>query len=70
MALAMAETIAGNAPIAVQQSLRVVDTLTSTDDEEGWAITRAARKIIGESEDASEGVAAFFEKRLPRWTGR
>lgn len=69
-ALALAEKIAANAPIAVQQSLRVVDTLTSTNDDDGWAITRAARKIIGESEDAKEGVAAFFEKRLPKWTGR
>lgn len=69
-AMVVAETIAANAPIAVQQSLRVVDTLTSTNDDDGWAITRAARKIIGESEDAKEGVAAFFEKRLPKWTGR
>ncbi|MCP3987791.1 MAG: enoyl-CoA hydratase [Actinomycetia bacterium] len=69
-ALALAETISTNAPIAVQQSLRVVDTLTSGDDAEGWAITRDARKIIGESADSAEGVKAFFEKRPPRWQGR
>jgi enoyl-CoA hydratase/carnithine racemase len=69
-ALALAERISTNAPIAVQQSLRAVDALTSTDDDRGWTITREARRIIGESEDAEEGVKAFFEKRPPRWTGR
>ena len=68
-AVALAETIGANAPIAVQQSLRVVDSLTADDDERGWAITRDARKIIGESNDSAEGIAAFFEKRPPRWTG-
>ena len=65
-----AERIGSNAPIAVQQSLRVIDTLISADDESGWAITRDARRIIGESQDSKEGVAAFFEKRAPVWTGR
>ena len=65
-----AERIGCNAPLAVQQSLRVLDTLISADDEKGWAITRDARRIIGESQDSKEGVAAFFEKRAPLWTGR
>lgn len=65
-----AETMAANAPIAVQQSLQVVDALASSDDERGWDLTRDARKIIGRSEDSKEGVQAFFEKRPPRWTGR
>ncbi len=66
----LAMTITGNAPIPVQQSLQVVDALASADDERGWELTRQARRVIGESEDAEEGVAAFFEKRQPRWTGR
>ncbi len=69
-AVEMATTIAGNAPIAVQQSLRVVDTLASATDTEGWELTQDARRIIGESADATEGIAAFFEKRPPRWSGR
>ena len=69
-AMALAATLATNAPVAVQQSLRVVDALASASDEEGWSLTTDARKIIGASEDAKEGVAAFFEKREPRWTGR
>ena len=69
-ALALAATITQNAPISVQQSLRVVDALTSADDEQAWELTRDARRVIGESEDSTEGVNAFFEKRAPRWTGR
>ena len=68
-ALDLATAIATNAPIAVQQSLRVVDELTSGDDEAGWAATTEARRVIGASDDAKEGVAAFFERRPPRWTG-
>ena len=69
-ALSLAKTIATNAPVAVQQSLRVVDALTSATDDEGWSLTTDARKVIGASEDAKEGVAAFFDKREPRWSGR
>ncbi|MEL7207851.1 MAG: enoyl-CoA hydratase-related protein [Actinomycetota bacterium] len=65
----LATTIAANAPIAVQQSLQVVEALSSGDDEEGWAATGAARKIIGASNDSAEGIAAFFERRPPTWTG-
>jgi enoyl-CoA hydratase/carnithine racemase len=68
-AIALAGEITANAPIPVQQSIQVVDALASADDGRGWELTRAARRIIGESEDSREGVAAFFEKRPPRWTG-
>lgn len=66
----LAAVIATNAPIPVQQALRVVEALGSADDERGWELTGEARRIVGRSEDAEEGVRAFFEKRPPRWTGR
>jgi enoyl-CoA hydratase len=69
-AMRWAELITANSPVSVQQSLRAVDELVSVTDEEGWTTTRDARRIIAESEDSKEGVAAFFEKRAPRWTGR
>ncbi len=69
-AVELAVAITANAPIAVQQSLRVVDTLAAATDEEGWSLTTDARRVIGASDDAEEGVKAFFEKRAPRWTGR
>ncbi len=69
-AMRLAETMATNAPVAVQQSLRVVEELASANDEDGWTLTTSARKVIGASDDAQEGVNAFFEKRKPTWTGR
>ena len=41
----LASVITANAPVAVQQSLQVVDALTSGDDERGWELTRAARRM-------------------------
>ncbi len=69
-ALALAEQMTANAPIAVQQSLQAIDALASADDELGWELTSKARKINMASDDSKEGVAAFFEKRAPQWSGR
>ena len=68
-ALALATQITANSPISVQQSLQAMDALTSANDDEGWVLTAKAKKVINESADAKEGVAAFFEKRPPVWKG-
>lgn len=68
-ARALAVTIAANAPLAVQHSLQAVDAITSRDDEAAWEISHKAAINNRESGDAVEGVAAFLEKREPRWTG-
>ncbi len=69
-ALALAAQITANAPIAVQQSLQAIDALASADDSLGWELTAKARKVNMASDDSKEGVAAFFEKRPPEWSGR
>ena len=69
-ALVLAEQVTANAPVAVQQSLQAIDALASSNDELGWELTAKARKVINESDDSKEGVAAFFEKRPPVWSGR
>lgn len=68
-ALALADTINANSPVAVQQALQAVDQLVAANDDQAWEITRQARRTVGKSNDAAEGVAAFFEKRPPQWTG-
>ncbi|MEL7128435.1 MAG: crotonase/enoyl-CoA hydratase family protein [Pseudomonadota bacterium] len=68
-AMALAETIAENAPIAVEVSKRVV--LTSQDWPTDEMFQRQ-QEMIGPvflSKDAREGAAAFAEKRKPVWRG-
>ncbi|MEM7093806.1 MAG: enoyl-CoA hydratase-related protein [Actinomycetota bacterium] len=69
-ALALADRITTNSPVAVQYSLQAIDRVVSADDEAGWEISNWARDANRRTADAKEGVAAFFEKRPPRWTGR
>lgn len=69
-ALALAERIVRNGPVAIEQSLAVTQTLTGADDGTAWALTDAATATIMRSADALEGRNAFVEKREPRWSGK
>ncbi|HEY6759958.1 MAG TPA: enoyl-CoA hydratase/isomerase family protein [Baekduia sp.] len=66
-ALELAGRIAANSPRAVQESRRalrlVEERLLSGLLDEGWAAIRAH----WDHPDATEGPAAFLEKREPRW---
>jgi enoyl-CoA hydratase len=70
VALAMAERIAGNAPVAVQESRAVVLAATGSDEDVMWQATAHAATRVAHSEDFSEGPRAFVEGRRPRWQGR
>ena len=72
-ALALAERITVNAPLAVSASKRVaygVDDGVITGDVPGWSRTMAEIGALLRSEDAKEGPRAFAEKRAPVWTAR
>ena len=64
-----AEQICENAPVSVQASLIAVNRIIGLHDERGWEQTDLALDRLRNSEDSKEGIAAFFEKRPPRWTG-
>src|SRR3954471_9857164 len=67
-ALELAETIAANAPISVR---RMKETAVKGLELPLW---QALRLDVGPnpylSEDRKDGIAAYLEKRPPRWTGR
>lgn len=69
-ALALAETISSNGPLAVAASKRVM--LESVDWPEAEMFERqvAITQPVFSSADAREGAAAFADKRKPRWTGQ
>lgn len=69
VALELAERIAGNAPLAVQQSLAVARSADDLDEVGLLEAMRAAGRIIMQSEDAKEGTRAFVERRNPVWKG-
>ncbi|MFP5020225.1 enoyl-CoA hydratase-related protein [Pseudonocardia phyllosphaerae] len=68
-AVALAEQVARNSPLAVSLSLRALERTVAEADDRGWHATDVASSAVARSADAAEGVAAFLEKREPRWTG-
>ncbi len=69
-AVALAERICVNAPVAVRESRKVVLEATIADDETAWRLTNEAFARVVQTEDFSEGPKAFIEKRAPEWKGR
>jgi enoyl-CoA hydratase len=69
-ALALAERVCANAPIAVRESRAVAFAAHTADDETLWRMTEEAMARNVRTEDFAEGPRAFIEKRPPVWKGR
>lgn len=69
-ARALAEAIAVNAPLAVQQSLAAMRASIGQSDGTGRDIVSDRNSMLRRTEDFKEGPRAFLEKREPVWTGR
>lgn len=69
-ALAIAERIAGNAPISVRQAKHAIHHGLQLDLATGMHFEIEAYQRMVKSRDRVEGVAAFNEKRKPRFEGR
>lgn len=68
-ALALAHTIADNAPLAVLASKRILSQSGAWPAEELFARQAPIADPVSESQDAQEGARAFAEKRAPVWRG-
>jgi crotonobetainyl-CoA hydratase len=70
-ALALAEKIAANAPLAVRTSKRIMmQSATGSDWEDPlWDMNEAEFGAVRTSADAHEGANAFAQKREPIWVG-
>jgi enoyl-CoA hydratase/3-hydroxyacyl-CoA dehydrogenase len=67
VALAWARKLAGQAPVAVEQIKQVSH---HAELDQGIAGEKRGFAAAFSSDDAKEGIAAFLEKRRPRWQGR
>jgi enoyl-CoA hydratase/carnithine racemase len=68
-ALEIAAKIAGNAPLACQGIKRSIHYGLQAGLEAGMQLEVSIHQRLAVSQDRKEGIAAFNEKRSPRWTG-
>lgn len=69
-ALALARQIAANSPVAVLAAKRAIRQGSGVSLPVGLEVEDAAWRAAAFSGDRKEGIAAFKEKRAPRWPGR
>ncbi|HNV13049.1 MAG TPA: enoyl-CoA hydratase-related protein [Dermatophilaceae bacterium] len=69
-ALAIATQIAANSPVGLRSAKRAMRLGLDVDLASGLEIEDACWRATAFSGDRAEGVAAFAEKRAPRWPGR
>jgi enoyl-CoA hydratase len=66
----MAATIASRGPLSNRLAKKLVDAAQDVALDACLSMSTVAQQRIFDSEDLHEGVAAFFAKREPRFTGR
>lgn len=69
-AMAAAKKIAGQSTLAVMMNKELVNTAYETTLATGVAVERRLFHSLFAFEDQKEGMAAFVEKRAPKFTGR
>jgi E-phenylitaconyl-CoA hydratase len=69
-AYAYARRLAANAPLAVQAAKELAIRSRDLDLTSGLRMEQLFLRMLQESDDIQEGVAAFKEKRPPRFQGR
>jgi enoyl-CoA hydratase/carnithine racemase len=67
---ALAAELGANSPVALREAKRAIDRSFGLSLEDGIELEDLAWRRAVASEDRPEGIAAFNEKRDPRWKGR
>ena len=69
-ARSLADRVAANGPLAIQQVKRTVRDAMGRSLPFGYRLEDESKRIVFASDDAKEGPRAFLEKRAPRFRGR
>lgn len=69
-AVALANQIAANAPLAVGLAKRIVDQGDGLDAHSQMAIERWAQSQLITTDDVVEAASSFLEKRAPEFKGK
>jgi len=69
-ALALANLLASKPPLTLAATLGAIHRGMDASIDDGLAVEEAAFARIVSTHDAREGVAAFLEKRVPRFLGQ
>jgi len=69
-ALELAAQIAARAPLAVQMGKAAINKAFESSLSEGMAFEEHLFYLLFSSQDQTEGMQAFVEKRKPNWQGR
>ena len=69
-AMETARTICKSSPVAVREAKRSIDAALGVPMHQGIEIEDESWEVVIQTEDRSEGIAAFNEKREPRWKNR
>jgi enoyl-CoA hydratase/carnithine racemase len=67
---ALAARLAGFSPTAVALAKEAAGTIQDMEYGKSLRYLRELITLVGMSDDAREGIAAFFAKREPEWKGR
>jgi enoyl-CoA hydratase/carnithine racemase len=67
---ALVAALAAKPPVAVRLGKKAFQAAMESSLEAGLEAMQAQLSLLNTTQDASEGVRAFLEKRQPTWTGR
>lgn len=68
VAMGLASEVVQAGPAAVAVTMRALFESRAMRERKEWLLTDEAAATIASSSERAEGIAAFFEKRPPRWT--
>ena len=69
-ARALAAEICRSSPIALREAKRAIDSALGVDIDAGIELEHSSWERVIVTEDRAEGIAAFLERRDPRWRNR